>query len=173
MHSAIDELKTRADLALAAAKKGDQRTLARFSRLPTLSSIPAGDLANQLQRKHALWLVARDIGFPTWKQARCVLSGEPGNGDFGTLLYPGTGVGFLNHWYADYEEARSYLETHGGYLLAYRRQYLVVGATYVDHLGLKPDDVDWARMGHDWARPKEAAARTRLYNRLISKQTRK
>ena len=51
--------------------------------------------------------------------------------------------------------------------LAYRRDRFVAGRAFVEDLGLDPDDPDWRRIGHDWVRPRDPAARARLYWRRL------
>lgn len=72
---------------------------------------------------------------------------------------------FLNRWFARYEDARASLESEGGYLLPFRRQFFVCGADAVRLLGLDPDDPDWARVGWDCVRPADEAACERLRQR--------
>jgi hypothetical protein len=43
-------------------------------------------------------------------------------------------------------------------LLPYRHQFFVTTSEAMRELGLEPDDSDWARIGWDWVRPKDAAA---------------
>jgi len=172
MHSAIQEAKIRADLILARAKTGDASTLSRFKSLQDLKHLPLGELARELSRKHALTLIARELGFPNWPLAKQVLSGDHEGTHFGDLLYPKACFGFLNNWYADYEEARAQRDHTNGFLLAYRRQYFVVGAQYIQTMGLDPHDEAWSKMGWDWARPKDLAARTQLYAQLLSEMKR-
>lgn len=69
---------------------------------------------------------------------------------------------FLNHWFSDYAEARAHLERAGGFLLPYGAQYFVAESAAITHLGLDPDDPDWARIGYDWVRPADAVAFARL-----------
>lgn len=69
---------------------------------------------------------------------------------------------FLNHWFTRYEDARAYLQHHGGYLLPYGFQYFVTPAGGVRALGLDPNDPDWQRIGFDWARPADLEAWERL-----------
>ena len=87
--------------------------------------------------------------------------------DFGTLLYPSTCSGHYNIWSASYAEAREIRAAHGGYLLAYKRQFLIVEDGYIDSMGLDPADPDWERMGRDWVQPGDLAARERLYRKLV------
>ena len=55
-------------------------------------------------------------------------------------------------------------------LLAYKRQFLVVDRYFVESLGLDPDDADWLAIGWDWAYPKDAEARGRLYGKFLAAQ---
>ena len=89
--------------------------------------------------------------------------------DFGTLLYPKGWGSRLNHWFAQYDDARAHVEANGGYLLAYKRYFFVADRDFVEALGFDPDDADWAAIGFDWARPKSVEARKRLYGRLLAK----
>jgi hypothetical protein len=42
-----------------------------------------------------------------------------------------------------------------------------VDSNFVDSMGLDPADPDWERIGRDWARPADCAARGRLYRQLV------
>jgi len=80
---------------------------------------------------------------------------------------PGLDV-FLNRWFPNYEAARRSLESEGGFLLPYRHHFYVCEAGAIKALGLEPDDPDWELIGHDCARPADAAA----YRRLREKRER-
>jgi hypothetical protein len=54
-------------------------------------------------------------------------------------------------------------------LLGYKRQYVVVDQYFIESLGLDPADPDWDALGFDWVRPKNVAARSRLYSKLVSR----
>jgi hypothetical protein len=75
--------------------------------------------------------------------------------------------GHLNRWYKTYEEAAAVRKDCRGYLLAYRRQY-VVDRYFIETLSLNPNDPDWEAIGFDWVRPLEVIARTRLYSKLVA-----
>jgi hypothetical protein len=60
----------------------------------------------------------------------------------------------------------------GGYLLAYRRDFFVADRPFIETLGLDPDGSEWRRMSFDWARPRDPAARRRLYGALSAEVTR-
>jgi len=69
---------------------------------------------------------------------------------------------FLNHWFADYAQARAHLEAEGGYLLPYGSQCFIANTEAIRELGLDPDDPDWTRIGWDWVRPADQDAWQRL-----------
>jgi hypothetical protein len=56
--------------------------------------------------------------------------------------------------------------------LGYKRQYVVVDRYFIESLGLDPEDADWQALGFDWVRPKNVAARARLYAKLLALQPR-
>lgn len=161
----IDELKARARLLHRAVEAGDGTALARVRDLPERAA-EARDLGATLKRRHCLAVIARELGFEAWAPLKAVLEGERIE-DFGTLLHRPACGGHSNIWCADYEEARAIRADHGGYLLPWRRQFLVVDDHYIEALGLDPEDPNWARMGRDWVTPREPGARTGLYETLI------
>jgi hypothetical protein len=172
MTDAIGELKVRAEILHRRIQARDARALARLRALPPLRRAAERELlalADAIQRRHCLAVVAAELGFPDWPAARRVLSGEDAAQDFGTLLCPPRCGGHVNRWYARYEDASAVRRGCRGYLLAYRRQYLVVERGYIESLGLDPDDPDWERLGFDWVRPRDVGARSRLYAKLVAR----
>ena len=169
MVSLLDELKHGARILQRQAQSHDGTALERLRALPELSKLDDAALAAEVQRRHCLAVVARELGFAGWPQASAVLGGDTVE-DFGTLLWrPALSV-FSNIWSAHYDEARRLREETGGYLLVYRKHFFIVDRYYVEALGLDPDDADWERLGRDWARPADPEARERLYARLIRAQ---
>jgi hypothetical protein len=164
MTDAIRELKVRAEILHRQAQSGDSPALKRLRVLPELRRSPGA----AIRRRHCLTAIAAELGFPGWPQAKRALAGEGPVQDFGDLLCPSRCAVHFNHWYKGYDEAAEMRKTCQGYLLAYRRQYLVVDGHYIETLGLDPGDAGWAAMGYDWARPRSVAARTRLYAKLVA-----
>ncbi|MCU1335068.1 MAG: hypothetical protein JWO19_649 [Bryobacterales bacterium] len=70
------------------------------------------------------------------------------------------------------DDSRGSEASSDGYLLAYKRQYVVVDRYFIESLGLDPLDPDWEDLGFDWVRPKHVAARSRLYAKLVACQPR-
>lgn len=79
-----------------------------------------------------------------------------------TIWYPRTLDVFLNRWFTNYEDARASLESEGGYLLPYKRQFFVCEAGAIRAMGLEPDDTDWERINRDCAQPADEQAYQRL-----------
>jgi hypothetical protein len=71
----------------------------------------------------------------------------------------------LSRWFTTYEDARASREAEGGYLLPYKHQFFVTTSEAIRELGLDPEDPDWARIGWDWVRPRDAEAWERLNGR--------
>ena len=169
----IQELKIRAERLHKEVSSAAPNALLRLRALPEFRRQLPRDLAAaaaQIRRKHCLAIVAREVGFESWAHASAVLGGETAEGvaDFGTLLCPPSLSAHWNIWSASYEEAQAIRKEHGGYLLAYKRHYLIVDRHYLESLGLDPDDADWDRMARDWVRPAEPEARRRLYGKLLT-----
>jgi hypothetical protein len=171
MTDAIEELKVRAEILHSRVKARDSRALLRLRAMPELQRAAEAELrvlAGAIRRRHCLAVVAAEAGFSSWTAARRAITGVDADADFGTLLCPPRCGGFLNLWYARYGDAALTRRQSRGYLLGYRQHCLVVQQDYIRTLGLDPDDHDWARMGYDWVRPKEVAARSRLYAKLVA-----
>jgi hypothetical protein len=159
MVSIVEDLKAQARRLHRQAASQDRAALARLG-------LEAGPEASEVQRRHCLAVIARELGFAGWPHLVAVLNGDDDT-DFGKLLYPSSGSAHSNIWCATYDEARKIREQSGGYLLAYGRQYFIVDRYFIATLGLDPDDSDWESIGRDWVRPKDLDARQRLYRKLI------
>ncbi len=172
--NALEELKTRAEILHHRMQAGDQNALGRLRALPTYRKATEQTLTAappSVRRSDCLSVIARELGFPGWTEARTAVSGEGPIDDFGSFLYPKRGGG-LNLWFKTYQEAADVRAEKGGYLLAYRRQYLVVEYLYIEALGLDPNDPDWAAIGFDWVQPLDPSARMRLCGKLIAARPR-
>lgn len=167
MDDVTRELKTWARLLQRALEAGDPAALPRARRLPELRALEPAALVGAFQRRHALAIIALELGFQGWSHLTAVLSGAEQR-DLGTALLPPRCKAHWNIWSARYEEAAAIRAEHGGYLLAWKYHFLVVDADYIESLGLDPADPDWEAIGRDWARPRDLAARARLYGRLFA-----
>lgn len=76
----------------------------------------------EIKRKFALAVIAVEKGFKSWGELKCQL--------------PFIRGGFLNHWFANYEQAKSYHKLNGGFLLPYKNQFFICDADYTKILDL-------------------------------------
>jgi hypothetical protein len=161
-----DRLRAQARILHTLAKQGDPAANTRLRALPEFREAEAGQLAQCVKRRHCLTAIARELGFDGWPHLVSVVSGEPVE-DYGGLLYPPRFSARLNIWCASYEEAARIRADHSGYLLVFKRQFFIAEEGFVEAFGLDPHDTDWQRIGRDWARPRDADARRRLYAKAI------
>jgi hypothetical protein len=159
MMDIVSQLKHEARLLQRGAERSDPDALARLAAT-------AGEPPGEIKRRHCLAAVAKEYGFAGWSHLSRVFEGAT-EGDFGTLLYGPGCTAHSNIWSASYEEARAIREQHGGYLLPYKRQFLIVDRYFIETLGLDPDDPDFALSGLDWVQTQNAEARRRLYAKVI------
>ena len=165
----VRELKARAELLHHRVTAKETKALARLRVLPEFRKVEAlEERVPDIKRKHCLAVAAREVGFDGWLHAVSVLTGRT-HDDFGTLLCLLGSPAHWNIWSASYEEARDIRKEHGGYLLAYKRQFFITDRHYIETIGLDPEDPDWDRIGRDWARPKDPEARQRLYGKLLER----
>jgi len=161
MVNLVDDLKQRARRLHRGASAGDPDAIARLRALPELRALDDASIAKAARRRHALSALARALGFDGWPHAKAVLSGEAVR-DRGQLMFEEHCGAYPNIWSADYAEAARIRRAHGGYLLPYKHQFLIVEAPFVASLGLDPDDPDWDAIGRDWLEPANRAAWTRI-----------
>lgn len=155
----LEELKIQASILLKDLNSSEPerflKAAARFKNVPQFAEKTdeeIGLLKSEIQRKHALAVLAAERGFKTWSELRDDIIAKE------CLHRPMGGSSFLNHWFAKYEEARDQLEKHGGYLLQYRSSYFVSGDGYIKFLGLDSFKAEWEKIGYDWVKPADKKA---------------
>lgn len=167
-----NDLCRRARLLHKRCQAREEDALRKVRRAPAMSGLSDTEIVQRLQRKHCFGAIARALGFIDWAHAARCLRGEPEQ-DMGTFMHRSFGGAHWNVWAASYAEGSAIRREHGGFLLAYRRQFLVVEDTYVEELGLDPRDSDWALIDRDlarsqrrpaWARVAHAAITARLFD---------
>jgi len=162
----VEHLKAHARVLHRRVIELDPAAIVRVRALRELKPLEPSAIGAEVQRRHCLATLASELGFSSWTHLLAVLErGE--SEDLGTLLCPASCTGHWNIWSAQYDEAREIRREHGGYLLGYKRQFLIVDRFYIESMGLHPDDPNWDAIGRDWIQPAEPAARTRLYRQLV------
>jgi hypothetical protein len=161
MSSPITELKTRARLLLNALHVKTPASIARSTRISQQQAWPIPD---EWVLRHALNIVASEVGFNHWEHARRVLNGEAqANEDMGVFWYDKQAHGFTNHWFAHYAEAKAQLQLHpDSYLLPYKNQFFVAELPCMTQLGLADNVPFWQAIQHDLVTGYGSAAWTAL-----------
>lgn len=163
----LDECRIRATMLLKDLRADDphrvRRACERLYRRADLADLEP----MAIRRKHALATVAAELGFASWSDLKRRLEVPPAERLDSDRFFDRGGGPLLNRWFARYDKARASLDEAGGYLFPFRWQFFVCEATFLADRGLDPDDPDWERIGRDWVRPADLAARERLERRLV------
>lgn len=149
----IEDYKIQASILLKSFRGSDAAKAAkRFKRLPEFADLSSADiLQKDIKRKHALHLIAIENGFASWPDLKMQVNFIVG--------------GYLNLWFANYVQAKSHLQSAGGFLLPYKKQFFICNAPYMKQIGFEPDDPDWKLIGYDWVVPDDQKAWQRLYRK--------
>jgi hypothetical protein len=163
MHSddVIDQLKIRARFLQRQIARLEPQARRRARLLPELRGLREEALQETVQRRHCLAILARELGLNGWSHLAELWSSETAS-EWGKLFYPAQCGGHWNIWSSALEEARAIRAEHGGYLLPYRHQMLIVERSFIEDLGLDAEHPDWTRIGRNWLEPGDLAARHRL-----------
>lgn len=175
--ASLHDYKVRASLLLKDldSPEADRATRAaeRMRALPFFASLSLGEVLarrDTVKHKHGLTVIAREAGHPTWPELKHALedSAAPAPGlDTRAFFQKDRGV-FLNRWFSTYAEAARSLEAQGGFLFPFRHQCFICEADFLQALGIDTQDADWGRLGRDWVRPLDRAAKERLEAKLVS-----
>ncbi len=171
----LDECRIQASLLLKDLRGEDGaravRTAERFQILPVLRSLDPDAILGRrasIRLKHALAVVAADLGYRTWAECKRRLETPPDRRLDTETFFAAMGAAYLNRWFARYDEARASLEAEGGYLFPFRRQFFVCEAGFLEARDIDPAHPDWERIGRDWVRPRDEAARDRIERKLVA-----
>ncbi|NNC09317.1 hypothetical protein HJC10_41695 [Corallococcus exiguus] len=170
----LHEYKVRASLLLKDLDSSDTaratRAAERMRALPFFATLSLGEVLarrDTVQHKHGLAVVAREAGHTTWTELKQALEGGARALDTRAFFQKGQSP-FLNRWFSTYEEASRSLDAQGGFLFPFRDQCFICEADFLQALGIDSRDADWERMGRDWVRPRDLAAKERLEAKLVS-----
>ncbi len=171
----LDECKIQASLLLKDLRGDDgpraRRGAERFRILPHFRSLePDAILGGRasIRLKHALAALAAELGYATWAECKRRLEAPPNHRLDTEAFFVAMGAAYLNRWFARYDEARASLEAEGGYLFPFRRQFFICEAGFLEARDIDPTHPDWERIGRDWVRPRDEAARDRLERKLVA-----
>ena len=166
MSIVIEMLKKQAHALHQQARARDQKSLVRLRNLRQFKSLDDEQIIAEVKRRHCLKVIAQEIGFAGWPHALQIIEGS-NTEDFGTFFYPKGCGAHSNIWRASYEEAQNIRSDHGGFLLGYKHQFLVVDDDYIREMGLNPTDPELAAFGRDWVNPGNAPLREKLFAKVV------
>ena len=154
----VSECKIQASILLKALRSSDTKksfaAAKRLQALPEFKKLTCEEIIElDVKRKSALAVIAFEKKFSSWTELKCQL--------------PFIRGGFINQWFKSYEDAKSYLQSNGGFLLPFQKQFFVCDRDYIHYLGFNPDDNDWKLIEFDWAKPINKAAWQRLYKKWM------
>lgn len=160
IHFVIDELKTQARITLKAFnEKPISQQLQSWMLKKYYQQIP-----ERWQLKDCLNLVAIWHGFNSWKEVVDAftplerMTGEKSSelspkaaqlkdqGEF--WMRPGC-PSFLNHWFVNLEEAKSHRRANGGFIVGFKKQFVIVESDYIEVLGTDSDSHLWKSIEYD------------------------
>jgi hypothetical protein len=156
----IADSKRAADLLLKDLRSADcaiaQSAAERFRRIQPFKMKSLDEVLasrSDVQRKHALDVVAREQGYLAWKNLK----------DAADVLWcPEGSQAYWHNWCKTHAEARTYLDESGGYLLTAHGRCFIAEAAFVEFLGLDPNDVRWDVIGFDVFKPRDENTRDEL-----------
>lgn len=160
----FEECKIQASLLLKSLHSSDvtkiKHAIKRLRCLAEFADLSMADMAAKtIKHKHALTVVARENGFKNWADLKT-----------NAIISPPYVDGFLNKWFAHYDEAKAQQKIAGGLLLPYKNQFFICDTDYIQHIGLDPKDPDWDLMSWDWVKPTDLKARERLAKKWLKIQ---
>ena len=171
MHSedVIEQLKIRARFLQKQIERLEPEALKRARTLPELRALREDALRESVQRRHCLAILARELGLNGWSHLTELWGSETAS-EWGKLFYPARCGGHWNIWSSSLDEARTIRAQHGGFLLPYRQQMLIVERAFIEDLGVDSEHPDWARIGRNWLEPRDLSARHRLLQATLRAQ---
>lgn len=142
-NSVIDDLDNNSEQTLLAltreARKLHKQALSpsKMKALPVLRRLIKAEVFNQvtlvelyqtqanIQRKHLLNLLAKEMGYGHWSLLRAALS-HPEVNIHQHPSFELVGAGYPNLWFSNMEQARDYISTEGGKAIQVGQQAVVV-----------------------------------------------
>jgi len=153
----LSELKTQASFLLKDLHRQTEVFLPsanRFLQLPDFRFKTANWLTENPDKvllKHAYKVIAFENNFKEWADLKyAVIEND--------CLYRSSGVAFIHQWFTDYQQAETYFQKNGGYLLTFWKDSVVCGDEYINYIGLGDFQDLWQKIGYNWAKPADVKA---------------
>ncbi len=149
----LKELKIQAVFLLkdlrSTAEVSSRKAASRFLQISDFSRKTDDWLiahADAVQLKHAYKVIAYENNYDTWAALKhFVIEND--------CLYKSSGVAYIHQWFNNYRQAEAYHQKHGGYLLAFWKDFVVCGKEYINCIGLGNYEAEWKNIGYNWIKP--------------------
>lgn len=116
----------------------------------------------EIQLKEAFQIIAKAAGFESWRELSS-------NFEETDLFNPSHWSAQWKVWFGNLDDARAQLE-EDKFLLPYHKQFFICDIHYIKALGISENDSDLKLIGHDWTRPQNKAAWSRVLARIRNAQ---
>ncbi len=151
----VIEYKNRASILLKRIRSHNQREIA-LNRVE-LSGIKR--VSDGLKLKDTLHVIAFEHGFDSWDAFKSNVQDPFNNKLCG---------GFLNKWFNKYKDALQHLEKEAGYLLPYRKQFVICSKNYLFALGMDGNSQMWSKICNNFVYPTDHKALISIYEEFLS-----
>ena len=153
----LSELKTQASFLLKDLHRPTEFSLLSANRFLQLTDFH-GKTANWITEhahtvllKHAYQVIAHENNFREWAELKqAVVEND--------CLYRSACVAYVHQWFTNYQQAETYFQKNGGYLLTFWKDFVVCGREYVTCIGLGNYEALWKKIGYNWSKPLEVKA---------------
>jgi hypothetical protein len=138
-------------------------TAKRFLQIPFFRNKTIDWILGHLetvQLKHAYQVIAIENGFLSWAALKQYVTEKD-------CLYCPAGIAYIHAWFNDYPKAAAYHQLHGGYLLAFWKDFVVCGKEYIRSLQLDSYGEYWKQIGYNWVQPQQEKAFSILKEKAI------
>ncbi|HXS35697.1 MAG TPA: hypothetical protein VN721_03290 [Flavipsychrobacter sp.] len=161
----LEELKIQASILLKNLRSDDgekaRKAAERFLDLPFPKFSNADEVIenrSSIRLKHALTIIALENVYGNWELLKNKVIMED-------CLFHNAPSSFLNVWFNNYEDAKHYQKDNGGYLLQYRKDYVISQKEYIEAIDLGEMEEEWSAIGYDWANPDSKTAWDKLFEK--------
>ncbi|MCW8877556.1 MAG: hypothetical protein OQJ89_15245 [Kangiellaceae bacterium] len=165
----LNYFKSKVDLLYRQLKQADQILTSELTaRLSEVNLTALLDNPEKIKRKQAYSIIASEHHFEDWPSFKHWIE-QVASLDLARFFCRREFLGFTNHWYNSYGEAKHHQIKHGGVLLSYKLQFFVASKNYLEAMGFTAENECWKRMEFDWVNPREPAAKLKVVEQLIKR----
>ncbi len=155
----LSECKIQASILLKELRYNhDSSYYKELKQLLIFNNLDNDAICKKVQLKHSLQIIASRYGFVSWENIKAYFE------QTSKTMFNMTSS-FLNQWFANYKEAKTYLINHPDhFLLPYKKHFVVCGIHFIEYLEFDITDNNWVLINHNWVEPGDYMAWQKLNN---------